>query len=307
MDFQAAVIKFHRFIETEKAQSKETLRAYMSDVEDFRIYLEKSGNISLLRDVSEIVPAHVRGFIASRFTKLKKTSIGRKLAGLKTFFRFLTREGVVKTNPAVSLRAPKQDKPLPRALSVDDLDRFFSRNETALSRDIALFELMYSAGLRISELTSLQIQDIDLENGWARVIGKGSKERYCPVGKKAVEAVRTYLPAREIILNSHRRSSGNKALFLNNRGGALSARHVRRIMKAFLDSANLGRDASPHALRHSFATHLLQGGADLRSIQEMLGHSSLSTTQRYTKVDLGKLMEVYDKAHPRSGLKGSKV
>jgi len=279
----------------------------MTDVDDFRRYLERSGNILLLRDVSEIVPAHVRSFIASRFTKLKKTSIGRKLAGLKTFFRFLTREGVVKTNPAASIRAPKQDKPLPRALSVDDLDRFFSRNETARSRDIALFELMYSAGLRISELTSLQIQDIDLENGWARVIGKGSKERYCPVGGKAVEAVRTYLPAREMILNSHPRSAENKALFLNNRGGTLSARHVRRIMKAFLDSANLGRDASPHALRHSFATHLLQGGADLRSIQEMLGHSSLSTTQRYTKVDLGKLMEVYDKAHPRSGLKGSKV
>jgi integrase/recombinase XerC len=245
--------------------------------------------------------------VANRFAKIKKISIGRKLAALKTFFRFLVREGFIQNNPAVALRAPKLDKPLPRALSVDDVDRFFSRNQESPKRDLAIFELMYSSGLRVSELTSLQTGDIDIENGWVKVIGKGSKERYCPVGEKAIVALRAYLPERLMLLNAHPNVRGMKALFLNNRGGPLSSRHVRRIMKSFLDGANLGRDASPHALRHSFATHLLQGGADLRSIQEMLGHSSLSTTQRYTKVDLGRLMEVYDKAHPHSGFSSSKV
>jgi integrase/recombinase XerC len=273
----------------------------MSDLEDFRSFLENTGKLNGIEDINQITSFHVRGFVASRFTKLKKISVGRKLAALRTFFRFLTRDGFIKNNPALSVTAPKQEKPLPRALSVDDVDRFFSRNQEGLKRDLAIFELMYSSGLRVSELTSLQVEDVDLENGWVRVIGKGSKERYCPVGEKAIESLRSYLPERLMILNAHPDVRGVKALFLNNRGGRLSSRHVRRLMKSCLDTANLGRDASPHAFRHSFATHLLQGGADLRSIQELLGHSSLSTTQRYTKVDLGKLMEVYDKAHPRSG------
>ena len=307
LDFQEASSRFKRFIETEKARSNETLRAYMSDIGDFRIFLEKTGNSDLLRDLTQIGPLHIRGFVASRFSKIKKSSISRKLAALRTFFRFLVRDGFLLSNPAVSLRSPKLEKPLPRALSVDDMDRFFSRNDQASKRDLAIFELMYSAGLRVSELTSLQIDDVDIHNGWVRVIGKGSKERYCPVGEKAINAILFYLPERLTILNAHPNIRGMKALFLNNRGGPLSSRHIRRIMKSFLDGANLGRDASPHALRHSFATHLLQGGADLRSIQEMLGHSSLSTTQRYTKVDLGRLMEVYDKAHPRSGFRDSKA
>ncbi|MDR3603182.1 MAG: tyrosine recombinase XerC [Syntrophaceae bacterium] len=307
LDFQEACSKFRRFIQTEKARSNETLRAYMSDLEDFKLFLENTGNSRLLQDLTQIAPPHIRSFVANRFAKIKKISIGRKLAALKTFFRFLVREGFIQNNPAVALRAPKLDKPLPRALSVDDVDRFFSRNQEAPKRDLAIFELMYSSGLRVGELTSLQTGDIDIENGWVKVIGKGSKERYCPVGEKAIVALRAYLPERLMLLNAHPNVRGMKALFLNNRGGPLSSRHVRRIMKSFLDGANLGRDASPHALRHSFATHLLQGGADLRSIQEMLGHSSLSTTQRYTKVDLGRLMEVYDKAHPHSGFNIPKV
>lgn len=305
MDFKEASLKFKRFIETEKARSNETLRAYMSDLKDFRLFLENAGKLNVIEHIDQITAFHVRGFVASRFTKLKKISVGRKLAALRTFFRFLTRDGFLKNNPALSVSAPKQEKPLPRALSVDDVDRFFSRNQEGLKRDLAIFELMYSSGLRVSELTSLQVGDVDLENGWVRVIGKGSKERYCPVGEKAIESLRAYLPERLMILNAHPDVRGVKALFLNNRGGRLSSRHVRRLMKSCLDTANLGRDASPHAFRHSFATHLLQGGADLRSIQELLGHSSLSTTQRYTKVDLGKLMEVYDKAHPRSGFQDS--
>jgi integrase/recombinase XerC len=307
LDFQEASSKFRRFIQTEKARSNETLRAYTSDLEDFRLFLENTGKSESLKDLTQIDPTHIRGFVASRFTKNKKASVGRKLAAIRTFFRFLVREGVINSNPTLAIRAPKLDKPLPRALSVDDVDRFFSRNQEALKRDVAIFELMYSSGLRVSELTSLRLSDIDLDNGWVKVVGKGAKERYCPVGEKAIVALRAYLPERLMILNAHPNIRGMKALFLNSRGGPLSSRHVRRIMKLFLDCANLGRDASPHALRHSFATHLLQGGADLRSIQEMLGHSSLSTTQRYTKVDIGRLMEVYDKAHPHSGFNSSKA
>ncbi|MGC8660444.1 MAG: tyrosine-type recombinase/integrase, partial [Desulfomonilaceae bacterium] len=280
LDFQEACLKFKRFIETEKARSNETVRAYMSDIEDFKAFLTQTGHSGLISDLAKVGPVHIRAFVASRFSKIKKTSVSRKLATLRTFFRFLARDGLLNHNPALSIRSPKLDKPLPRALSVDDMDRFFSRNDQGLKRDLAIFELMYSAGLRVSELTSLQIDDIDINNGWARVVGKGSKERYCPVGEKAINAILAYLPERLAILTAHPNTRGMKALFLNCRGGRLSSRHVGRIMKSFLDIAKLGRDASPHALRHSFATHLLQGGADLRSIQEMLGHSSLSTTQR---------------------------
>ena len=164
-----------------------------------------------------------------------------------------------------------------------------------------MFELLYSSGLRVGELTSLDVHDVDLASGWVRVVGKGNKERYVPVGSKAVSALKDYLPVRDMIVAEHPVLSAARPLFLNARGTRLSSRSVRRILKAFLTAANLGRDVSPHAFRHSFATHLLQCGADLRSIQELLGHASLSTTQRYTKVDLGRLMEVYDRSHPRSG------
>jgi integrase/recombinase XerC len=181
------------------------------------------------------------------------------------------------------------------------MDRFFSRNTDMGKRDSAIFELLYSSGLRISELTGLKVQDIDLKSGWVRVLGKGSKERYVPVGSRAAHALVSYLPFREVLAAMQPGAGRSNRLFLNSRGRPLSSRSVRRILKAHLDTAGLTRDASPHTFRHSFASHLLQGGADLRSIQELLGHASLSTTQRYTRVDLGRLMEVYDRAHPRSG------
>jgi len=169
-------------------------------------------------------------------------------------------------------------------------------------RDKAIFELLYSSGLRVGELTSLKLHDLDLNNGWVRVFGKGSKERYVPVGSKAVKALEDYLLVRAMIEIRTGRLHSREVLFINSRGGPLSSRSVRRILKSCLDTAGLARDVSPHTFRHSFATHMLHGGADLRSIQELLGHSSLSTTQRYTRVDLGRLMEVYDKSHPRSGV-----
>ncbi|MBI4962147.1 MAG: tyrosine recombinase XerC [Desulfomonile tiedjei] len=291
---------FIRHLETEKLRSKETVRAYTADLEDFKAYLASCHGRELSH-VESIDTFHIRGFLAARFGKIKKVSLGRKLAGVRTFFRFLVREGIVPKNPAVGIRAPKREKPLPKALSVDDVDRFFSRNSDMAKRDLAIFELLYSSGLRVGELTSLRVQDLDLSNGWVRVIGKGNKERYVPVGSRAVAAVQDYLPCRAVLEKKSCILTTDRALFLNSRGGPLSSRSIRRILKVSLNSACLARDASPHTFRHSFATHLLNAGADLRSIQELMGHASLSTTQRYTKVDLGRLMEVYDKAHPRSG------
>lgn len=303
MTYEQAVARFVRHLETEKLRSKETVRAYRADLDDFRQYLEQSGASTVLNAVQNADPFHVRGFVAARFGKIKKESVGRKLAAIRTFFKLLVREGVTTGNPASGIRAPKPGRPLPRALSVDELDRFFARNGRMSVRDRAIFELLYSSGLRVGELTALKVEDLDLDNGWARVIGKGNKERYVPVGSKACQAVGEYLPQRAAHELKAGSVSSRRSLFLNSRGGPLSSRSVRRILKHYLDAAGLARDVSPHAFRHSFATHMLQGGADLRSIQEMLGHAGLSTTQRYTNVDLGRLMEVYDRSHPRSGAK----
>lgn len=301
MDYQQAVKSFMRHLETEKLRSQETVRAYRADLFDFQVYLEEATGQKVLKRVDRIDSFHVRGFVANRYGRIKKESIGRKLAAIRTFFKFLVREGVVQTNPAAGIKAPKPSRPLPRALSVDEVDRFFGRNDDMMKRDRAIFELLYSSGLRVGELTSLRVQDLDLNNGWVRVMGKGNKERYVPVGSKAKEALEAYLPVRLLLEAQSKTLRSDGALFLNGRGGRLSSRSIRRILKHYLDNAGLARDASPHAFRHSFATHMLQGGADLRSIQELLGHAGLSTTQRYTKVDLGRLMEVYDRAHPRSG------
>jgi integrase/recombinase XerC len=301
LTFDDALKRFQRHLETEKMRSKETVRAYLADLRDFRVYLQASGSTAELRDVAKLDQFHARGFLGNQYGKIKKVSVGRKLASIRTFFRFLVREGVLKTNPAAALRSPKSEKPLPKALTVDEIDRFFSRTLERSDRDVAMFELLYSSGLRVGELTTLRVQEVDLQNGWLRVVGKGNKERYVPVGSRALEALKEYLPLRAAVRAMTAETISTDALFLNSRGGPLSSRSVRRILKSFLVTANLARDVSPHAFRHSFATHLLQGGADLRSIQELLGHASLSTTQRYTRVDLGRLMEVYDRSHPRSG------
>lgn len=299
MDFDKALGLFSRHMEAEKGRSPETVRAYLADLASFAQYLESTGKVM---SVTQVDRFHVRGFLAEQFGKIKKVSVGRKLAAIRSFFRFLVRERVVSVNPAATIRAPKRDKPLPRALSVDDMDRFFSRNPDMGKRDSSIFELLYSSGLRISELTGLKVRDLDLKSGWVRVVGKGNKERYVPVGSRAARALASYLPLRAFLATIRAGMKDSGALFLNSRGGPLSSRSIRRILKAYLDSCGLTRDASPHTFRHSFASHLLQGGADLRSIQELLGHTSLSTTQRYTRVDLGRLMEVYDRAHPRSGV-----
>lgn len=301
MNLENAIEAFRRHLETEKMRSSNTVKAYMNDLNEFKDYLGTLCQKGALRNIGHVDKNTIRGFLAKKYGRIAKASAGRKLAAIRSFFKFLVREGVLVSNPAASITSPKKEKALPRSLNADEMDRFFSRNSDAFSRDVAIFELLYSTGIRVGELVSITLNDIDLQNGWVRVMGKGSKERYVPVGSKALEALRVYLNTRRVIETSSKTKNNKGILFLNLRGGPLSDRSVRRILKELLLNAGIVRDASPHCFRHSFATHLLHSGADLRSIQELLGHSNLSTTQRYTKVNLASLMEVYDRSHPRSG------
>jgi integrase/recombinase XerC len=280
--------KFIDFLKAEQGVSLHTLRAYSRDLDEFASFLdEKPKDIDYL---------DIRSYIASlHHRELKKSSISRKLAAIRSFFKYLHREGYVKKNPAKLVSSPKVPKTLPRFLDVDET---FSLMDTPKgdtfrpTRDKAMLELLYSSGLRVSELTSLDVVDLDMKESVVRVKGKGRKERIVPIGSKSMEALQNYLPERISLKKK------SPALFLNNRGGRLTQRSVRRILVNYSRMINLTGDVGPHTLRHTFATHLLHEGADLRSIQELLGHSSLSTTQKYTHVDIRHLAEVYDKAHP---------
>jgi integrase/recombinase XerC len=280
--------EFLIFLRSEQNVSPHTLRSYTRDLTDFLKFIDKKP-----KDIDNL---DIRSFLASlHHSRLKKSSISRKLASIRSFFKFLHREGYVKKNPAKLVSSPKLPKELPRFLSIDEVFYLMESpqgDSFKPSRDKAILELLYSSGLRVSELTSLDMSDLDIKESLIRAKGKGRKERILPIGQKAMEALQNYLPER---MSLKRKTA---ALFLNARGGRLTQRSVRRILLYYSRMINLDGDLSPHTLRHTFATHLLHEGADLRSIQELLGHSSLSTTQRYTHVDISYLTEVYDKAHP---------
>lgn len=243
----------------------------------------------------------VRSYLAHlRAEGISKTSIGRHLSALRTFFAFLRREGRVASNPPKAVGTPRRDRTLPRTLSVDEAAAVVEAKgrEGALgTRDRALLELLYATGLRVSELVGLRFEDVDLSARQVRTVGKGRKERVVPFGQPAAAALRAWLKARAAFAPAARDAG---FVFLNARASRLTDRSVRRILDRAVLSAAVPRHASPHALRHSFATHLLAAGADLRSIQELLGHASLSTTQRYTHLDAERLIEVYRKSHPRA-------
>ncbi|HWR98758.1 MAG TPA: tyrosine-type recombinase/integrase [Candidatus Methanoperedens sp.] len=299
------VAAFLAWLRVEKNCSPATVRAYAADLDQFARFCASGetaapapGAPRPALDPARISLRTVRGFLAALGARgLRGSSLGRKLAALRSFFRFLTREGLLAGNPARPIPSPRKSQALPSALTVDEAARLLEtpggpRRSTL--RDRALLELLYSSGLRVSELTGLDLEDLDLDGAAVRVRGKGRKERIVPVGGKAVAAVREYL-ARE-----RRGGGGPGALFLNLRdGGRLTSRSVHRLLGARVRQQGWPRRVSPHALRHSFATHLLVGGADLRSIQEMLGHASLSTTQRYTRLDFEQLTRVYEGSHPR--------
>ena len=279
---------FIEHLRIEQGVSSHTLRAYAGDLDDFFSFIDSNPE--------EIDYLDIRSFLASlHHKKLKKTSIARKLATIRSFFKFLHKEGYVKKNPAKLVSSPRVPKLLPKFLPIDETFNLMStpKGDTFIpTRDKAMLELLYSSGLRVSELTSLDVVDLDFKESLVLVKGKGRKERIVPIGTNAMEALQNYLPERISLKKK------SPALFLNNRGGRLTQRSVRRILVQYSRMISLKGDISPHTLRHTFATHLLHEGADLRSIQELLGHASLSTTQKYTHVDIGHLTEVYDKAHP---------
>ncbi|NJC87964.1 MAG: tyrosine recombinase XerC [Desulfuromonas sp.] len=292
---QEWIERFQQFLAVERNLSPHTCAAYRRDLVEFQGFLAGSGgaDAAVLRRIDHL---QLRRYLAELHKHNQRTSIARKLSTLRTFFRYLVREGVLATNPAEAVATPKRNRYLPKTLSVDEAATLMERGHgvTVLAlRDRAFLELLYSSGLRVSELTGLDVGGLDLRENLVRVLGKGRKERIVPVGRKAHEALFAYLEARGPV-------SDDAPLFVNHRGGRLTQRSVQRHLKVHLLKAGVLKDISPHALRHSFATHLLDGGADLRAIQELLGHASLSTTQRYTQVSVDQLMAVYDKAHPRS-------
>jgi integrase/recombinase XerC len=277
-------------LRTERAASPHTLRAYVADVRQFLAVAGAGG-------VAAVGAADVRHWL--RTLDVDRASIARKLAALRGFFRFLVATGRLRRDPAVGVATPKTDKKLPVHLSLDEMDRLLAATtaqDQGGLRDRAIVELLYSSGLRVGELTGLDWSDVDAEAETVRALGKGRKERVVPVGRPALAALAAYRAA--CAEAGWAVTAG--PVFRNRRGGRLTARSVGRIVERAVAASGTAAKATPHSLRHTFATHLLGGGADLRAIQELLGHASLSTTQRYTHVDLRRLMDAYDRAHPRA-------
>jgi len=300
-----SIDRYIRYLRDERNASPHTLRNYESDVHQFRDFLKYSLKTEEV-DVAKIDALQIREYLASLFKDRKqKSSIARKLAAIRAFLKFLVRDGVIPKNPAEFVSTPKLAKKLPRIMTEEETNNLLDRiaeavpaSEPMLKRDRAILELLYASGLRVSELAGLDLRSVNFGDKLVLVRGKGRKERIVPFGRKASDALEAYLPVRERILMDNR-TSGH-ALFLNARGRRLTTRSVDRLLKKYVKLYGPNVRVSPHGLRHAFASHLLAEGADLRAIQEMLGHASLSTTQKYTQVSIQQLIEVYDKAHPKA-------
>ena len=300
MILDTLIEKFDHYISIEKNLSLHTRRNYISDLNQFKEFLEREYPKIKWEAIDNTI---IRSYLGFLYKKNKKTSIARKLASLRTFFKFLLRGEILKKNPASLVSTPRLEKHVPSFLSIDEMFHVLNMpDDSKLGglRDRAIMETLYSSGLRVSELVEMNEDDIDLNLGIIKVMGKGEKERIVPIGSKAIEALQNYLKFRKTMSTHPLSSSLNSPVFLNQRGGRLSARSVARIINRYIKQCGLLKNISPHSLRHTFATHMLDAGADLRAIQELLGHASLSTTQKYTHVSIDKLMEVYDKAHPKS-------
>jgi len=315
----SAVKQFLIYLRSVRNSSPNTIRSYENDLEQFLKFLTPPG--TAMPSPQEVTHLMIREFVAHLHDlNLEKSSIARKLAAIRSFFKFALREGMVVRNPARMVATPKLPKRIPSVLSAEDLNAFLDsvvagpprapgrRRKVAakdtsrlmVKRDRAILELLYASGLRVSELTGLNLADVDRKELMLRVRGKGNKERIAPYGGKAEQALEAYEPLRQEMLRKAGGRGDRQAVFLNHLGTRLTQRTVARIVKKYARLANVNWDLHPHSLRHAFATHLLADGADLRAIQELLGHSSLSTTQRYTHATIRQLMEVFDKAHPRA-------
>ncbi|MBI2338795.1 MAG: tyrosine recombinase XerC [Deltaproteobacteria bacterium] len=303
MSIDPLITAFETALVHEKNASPHTVKNYVHDLAEFRAYLTGC-QPDLIEEgamaINRINPLVIRSYLSILFQKNSPASVARKLSSLRTFFQHWLKNGKINQNPARAIHSPKIPKRLPRFLNVDEIIAMLdspSEDDFAGRRDKAILELLYSCGLRVSELVGVDLDRLDLENRLVRVLGKGGKERIVPVGKKAVERVRHYLELRPTVLKADKPTG---ALFLNRWGRRLTVRSVQRMVDEANRRCGLDKAVSPHVLRHTFATHLLNAGADLRSIQELLGHASLSTTQKYTHVNLDQLMKVYDKAHPKA-------
>jgi integrase/recombinase XerC len=299
-DLPPEIGRFLEHLRTERRVSPHTLRAYAGDLALYARSLRERGLA-----VATAPVAAVRGFVAQVAATRGASSRARTLSSLRTLYRFLVREGLAPANPARSVASPKLPKRLPVALPEEEAAALVEAPEALAGplalRDRAFLELLYASGLRVSELTGLDLESVDLPGRLVRVLGKRSKERIVPFGEAAAGALRRYLDeARPALAAGADGRRGGSALFLNYRGGRLTSRSVARRLDLAVLASGLPRHVHPHVLRHSFATHLLGNGADLRAIQELLGHASLSTTQRYTHLDWKRLAEVYDAAHPRA-------
>ena len=320
---KAAIEKFLAYLRSVRNASRHTLRNYAMDLEQFRAYLTPPD--SAPAQVAQIDHHVIREYLGHLHDKnLQKSSMARKLAALRSFLKFCAREGMVRENAARLVATPKLPKRMPSILSAEEMNLFLDGLASAetprragvkrqrpskkaqdsdrllLERDRAILELLYASGLRVSELTGLDIKDVDRKEQMLRVLGKGNKERIIPYGSKAEEAIKRYWPLRAELLARAGNGRDPQAVFLNLAGRRMTPRSVERMVKKYVRLMNVNWDLHPHSLRHAFATHLLADGADLRAIQELLGHARLSTTQKYTQVSLTDLMAVYDKAHPKA-------
>jgi len=298
-----AIGQFESYLADERRFSPQTVLAYRADLDRFSEFWEREfgEGPAAKTPLSKIDTLAVRSHLASLHrAELSNRSLARHLSTLRSFFRWACREGHLERNPAKGLPSPRVPRSLPRALTLTDTESLLETEDEGHlpDRERALFELLYATGLRVSEVAALDVEDVDLSARMLRAQGKGRRERIVPFGETAEDALRAWLPVRrELRLSA---SGGGEPLFVNARGGRLTTRSMARVLKRRLRAAGLPAQISPHALRHTFATHLLQSGADLRSIQELLGHASLSTTQKYTHLDAARLRDVYRRAHPRA-------
>jgi integrase/recombinase XerC len=290
--------KYKEYLEVQRRYSTHTVNGYMTDLSQLNRYLEEQNLLLLQASTKDL-----RGFLASlRFEDNSAKSVQRKLSAIRGYYRFLKKQEWITDDPAAKIRSPQVTKKLPVFLDHDEISVIFSVPDTKTDlglRNLALLELLYATGVRVSEICGLDLDDLDLSKQTIRVIGKGRKERVVPFGRPAKNALSNYLLARTRLMSKSSKDSTH-GLFLNKLGTRLSTRSVRRIIDQVIIKAGILQNVSPHVLRHTFATHMLQEGADLRSIQELLGHVSLSTTQGYTHVEMNRLLKVYDEAHPRA-------
>ncbi|MEM7138627.1 MAG: tyrosine recombinase XerC [Myxococcota bacterium] len=292
---------FAQYLADERRSSPRTVETYIRDLRSFADFVREQ---ELPADANQLDVVALRGFLSSLFSSNQSSTLAKKVSAIRSFYRFLLKRGLVDKNPAAGLRSPKVAKPLPRfltvgqALSVVDAPPTNPSSDPRLGvRDRAILETLYATGVRVGELAAMNVSDVDPRSSSARVMGKGGKERVVPVGRAMLDAFDAYLPVRLELL-SNAKAPDAEALWLSKRGGRLSVRQVQNVVRRY-GALGAGRgDLHPHAMRHTCATHLLDAGADLRAIQELLGHASLSTTQRYTHVSVDRLMEVYDQAHP---------